>query len=539
MASTRPYTFQPQPPPLPRTTGGKRGPSGPINIASSSSEDEDSDQSITDFSPPVPSRLSVTDLASGPSTKSNAVITVSSLSSPRNNFVTKKSTGLLPSPRSLSNASHVISGSFNHSSGSSSCSSGSNSLFGSNTISSGNGINVANHGAIGQSVTTTTTTPLINNANSSTSSSLPPAVPGPLTIQAHSTLNNKTSAFTTQNSLTSNATNSTASSSITCGNNAGGSSSSSSDNGNATNSANTGSLVAATTSSSASSPSSRTCSVPEAASTSPRERSCSPASNFAYEHDHDYENVASPCSSTASGPTYVRPPGFNHHAQEITVSSKNKLKKKKSSAAFISVRDGFKKREATPPKIKPKREPLPMKLRALPQSFWQQPNVAHQVSPATLFPILPPLSQKESEEIMDVRPVTPPEDRDSSKKAPPPERKLTVANTDLLFKLFDGVTEEKKSTGTSKSRTHTRQRKTVPKSSTKGLFLGNDPYLVEDVTDKIFPTLTLEGSRHLSGGGNTSLQLITLKEGDRTVTLPSLSMEQSYPQMLSELVMHI
>ena len=78
----------------------------------------------------------------------------------------------------------------------------------------------------------------------------------------------------------------------------------------------------------------------------------------------------------------------------------------------------------------------------------------------------------------------------------------------------------------------------MAKSTTKGLFLGQDPYLVEDVTDKIFPTLTLEGSRH-AGGGNTSLQLITLKEGDKTVTLPSLSMEQNYPQMLSELVMHM
>ena len=64
-----------------------------------------------------------------------------------------------------------------------------------------------------------------------------------------------------------------------------------------------------------------------------------------------------------------------------------------------------------------------------------------------------------------------------------------------------------------------------------------------EVADKIFPTLTLEGSRYMAGGvaggGGTSLQLITLKEGDKTVTLPSLSMEQNYPQMLSELVMHM
>ena len=86
-------------------------------------------------------------------------------------------------------------------------------------------------------------------------------------------------------------------------------------------------------------------------------------------------------------------------------------------------------------------------------------------------------------------------------------------------------------------------RKAVPKSNTKGLFLGNDPYMVDAVTEKIFPQLTLEaGSRshgYQQGAGNSSLQLISLKEGDRTVQLPSLSMEQNYPQMLSELVMHI
>ncbi|KAI8795497.1 hypothetical protein BgiBS90_003264 [Biomphalaria glabrata] len=140
----------------------------------------------------------------------------------------------------------------------------------------------------------------------------------------------------------------------------------------------------------------------------------------------------------------------------------------------------------------------------------------------------------------DERPVTPPEEKDTTRKTSQiPERKLTVANTDLLFKLFECISEEKtKTQPVTKTRAQPKSRKLVPKSNTKGLFLGNDPYMVDAVTEKIFPQLTLEGSRH-SGGGNTSLQLITFKEGDKTVTLPSLSMEQNYPQMLSELVMHI
>lgn len=67
-----------------------------------------------------------------------------------------------------------------------------------------------------------------------------------------------------------------------------------------------------------------------------------------YEHDHDYENVASPSgSSTASGPVYVRPPGFTHHAQEI--------RRRKKKATLLDRREGLKSRAPTPPKVRPRR----------------------------------------------------------------------------------------------------------------------------------------------------------------------------------------
>ena len=79
------------------------------------------------------------------------------------------------------------------------------------------------------------------------------------------------------------------------------------------------------------------------------------------------------------------------------------------------------------------------------------------------------------------------------------------------------------------------------KSNAKGLLSGDDPYLLDSaVTRKLFPQLSLEsGSTRQIHGGNSSLQLITLREGDKSVTLPSLSIEQNYSQMLSELVMNI
>ena len=69
--------------------------------------------------------------------------------------------------------------------------------------------------------------------------------------------------------------------------------------------------------------------------------------------DHDYENVSSPgSSSTASGPTYVRQPGFTQHAHEVI--AKPKIKKKKTTE-LLSVKNGLRRREPTPPKNKPKR----------------------------------------------------------------------------------------------------------------------------------------------------------------------------------------
>ncbi|XP_055863424.1 serine/threonine-protein kinase phg2-like [Biomphalaria glabrata] len=493
MSQTTPLQFQPQPPLLPKTTGGKRGPSAPISIPSLANNDDDSDHSITDHSPPVQNRNSTFELPANINKQNSLILLTTSTKSPRGLIGPKKYGTSVASPRVLNNNT-IGTFNLNHNTSSFSTSHTStptsyiilsntnNAVFSFNTVNSIN--TTSNHndnsGKISQNPPTNVNVgaSLLSSTNTSNSDNVIPCITNSNEInvlEQASDLNDCTATT--------------------------------SDNPN-----------------------------------SPEVGSSSPSAAFAYEHDHDYDNIASPSSSTSSGPIYVRPPGFKHHAQEIVAPSlTNSLKKKKSYATFSTLKEGFKKREATPPKLKPKREPLPMKLRALPQSFWQQPNVAHQVSPSTLFPVLPPLQNRETEDtLMDERPITPPEEKDTTRKTSQiPERKLTVANTDLLFKLFECISEEKtKTQPVTKTRAQPKSRKLVPKSNTKGLFLGNDPYMVDAVTEKIFPQLTLEGSRH-SGGGNTSLQLITFKEGDKTVTLPSLSMEQNYPQMLSELVMHI
>ena len=76
--------------------------------------------------------------------------------------------------------------------------------------------------------------------------------------------------------------------------------------------------------------------------------------------------------------------------------------------------------------------------------------------------------------------------------------------------------------------------------SSKGLLNGEDPYLADCVSDKLFPQLNFEQSKAILGThGNQILQVVTIREGDKSVSLPSLGVEQNYPQMLSELVMHI
>ena len=79
-------------------------------------------------------------------------------------------------------------------------------------------------------------------------------------------------------------------------------------------------------------------------------------------------------------------------------------------------------------------------------------------------------------------------------------------------------------------------------TTNKTMVTGEDPYLVDCVSDKLFPELRLEqtkGSQHGTHACVGSiLQVVTLKEGDKSISLPSLASDTNYSQMLSELVAH-
>ena len=65
--------------------------------------------------------------------------------------------------------------------------------------------------------------------------------------------------------------------------------------------------------------------------------------------------------------------------------------------------------------------------------------------------------------------------------------------------------------------------------------IGEDPYLIDAVADGLLPLLSIESHRQ-SVGPSSHLSVVAVKDGDKTLTLPSLSIEQNYPAMLSELV---
>ncbi|XP_071805198.1 uncharacterized protein [Asterias amurensis] len=334
----------------------------------------------------------------------------------------------------------------------------------------------------------------------------------------------------------------------------------------------------------------------------------------------DLEDIPpSPCSSTSSGPIYIRPAGFKHHAQEIqalklrTCSSVKLKKKIKKNAAMTVPRDTLfcpdvqdsgrdknnnnsnsNKLSSVPQsraKQKTKKDPLPMKLRALPQSFWQQPNTVNTAPPGAMYTVLPPVSKTEQPciaEITDVRPVTPTSDQEAKqsksvvkcerlerpqkthsqfdrqdtcrsvetlqdasregetdtlvkerikpKQLKPAARRIlrvSATSSNLLAKLFDGIEKDKKSNVNSSIK-RGRPKRDCSQSHHKHV-IGEDPYLIDAVADGLLPLLSIESHRQ-SVGPSSHLSVVAVKDGDKMLTLPSLSIEQNYPAMLSELV---
>jgi hypothetical protein len=198
-----------------------------------------------------------------------------------------------------------------------------------------------------------------------------------------------------------------------------------------------------------------------------------------------------------------------------------------------------------------------MRLRALPLSFWQQPNVPHKISPASLHAAkpLPPLFAGDVfGDVMDVFAVTAPNQDVTPPEATPQTRLvLKESNPELLFRLFDVIETKGKTTSVPHVPRRGRPRK-VASSFSKVLIKSDDPYLIDNVTEGLLPSLSLEhkstGAQGMSqakdamAGAQAQMQymqvqtvaMLCMKEGEKLVTLPQLQNETNYSQMLSDVV---
>ncbi|KAK5645358.1 hypothetical protein RI129_006658 [Pyrocoelia pectoralis] len=111
--------------------------------------------------------------------------------------------------------------------------------------------------------------------------------------------------------------------------------------------------------------------------------------------------------------------------------------------------------------MKLKKDPLPMKFRAFPQSFWQQPNKTQIVSPGTVYFVED--GSMEKEDIAESK-------GSSIESTHEKEEVITQPNIDLLFSLFQNVFRE--------NRTRLANRRGRPKGRIK-IIRDDDPYLTE------------------------------------------------------------
>ena len=161
-----------------------------------------------------------------------------------------------------------------------------------------------------------------------------------------------------------------------------------------------------------------------------------------------------------------------------------------------------------------------MKMRALPQSFWQQPNNANPLSPGAVYSRLPPLPGQavHEEDLLDHVPalteVAGEEAEQMLEARSRTEHRVSEANTDLLFSLFNGVEEDN-----SQRKIHLvrrgRPRKPPPVFSRTRLLQDEDPCLVSTMTESILPLIPERGGPSIQNnnktGGNVGTQVVNNK----------------------------
>lgn len=198
-------------------------------------------------------------------------------------------------------------------------------------------------------------------------------------------------------------------------------------------------------------------------------------------------------------------------------------------------------------KIRSTRGPLPMKLRALPESFWKEPKSVHTSSLAgNHYSVLPPLFSSEesnrNQEVLNIRPVTPPDERKQSPGHSPRHKKKwemkSAPNTELLFSLFDSLenkVDERLIVRRGRPKKNHLERIPPPPGRDKN----DDPCIVDALADKLFPELSLHQKPGKEKSSSQNFAIVRIGKGERTIEFPAIQVDQNYPAILNELVTHM
>lgn len=195
---------------------------------------------------------------------------------------------------------------------------------------------------------------------------------------------------------------------------------------------------------------------------------------------------------------------------------------------------------------KTKRGPVPMKLRALPESFWKEPTSIQTGSiGANNYAVLPPLFSLEGKnsDVTSIRPVTPPDDKKNSPRHSPRSKKKIVATAtadrDLLFSLFDHLEtnkiDQKLIVRRGRPKKSTTDKVPPPPSRT----MEEDPYVVDDLADKLFPELSLNHQKNNNKTPAPNYAMVRIKRGPHTIEFPAIKACENYGTILNELVTHM
>nr|XP_039250513.1 nucleolar and coiled-body phosphoprotein 1-like [Styela clava] len=190
-----------------------------------------------------------------------------------------------------------------------------------------------------------------------------------------------------------------------------------------------------------------------------------------------------------------------HNTTEATTTNPNTYQQKsQEKIQFVP----------TPPTRKPKKgkyyRSVPMRLRALPTSFWEEPNRTNPSSYTILPPVQPLFHQHENEDIADIRPVTPPNEKETSGSSrqtisatgcdrPRNRTIIRTGDTDLLLRLFDKVEAKQQNQTGIRAKRGRPKRPSYCTMTTSRRNHNDNPCIMNSITEKLFPKLSL-GHRH-------------------------------------------